>query len=92
MNYKDINDKIYVKSIYQIKNNDMILHTNIIEHNKYTYFNNSLTINENFFYNFNKYMDTITFLINFETISNNIGDVKYILKNNNRLVFKHYGN
>ena len=29
LNYIDINDKIYVKSIYQIKNNDTILHTNI---------------------------------------------------------------
>ena len=35
LKYTNIDDKIYVKSIYQIKNNDTILYTNIIDHNKY---------------------------------------------------------
>ena len=75
LNYTNIKDNIYVKSIYQIKNNDTVLYTNIIDHNKYTYFNNHLTINETIFYTFEKDMNSITFLINFEKIKNNIGDI-----------------
>ena len=92
LNYTDINDKIYVKSIYQIKNNDMILYTNIIDHNKYSYFDNYLTIDETMFYTFDEDINNITFSFNFETIKNNINDIKYIFKNNNRLILKHYGN
>ena len=80
LNYTNINDKIYVKSIYQIKNNDTDLYTNIIDHNKYSYFDNHLSIDETIFYAFDKDINAITFLINFEKIKNNIGDIKYILK------------
>ena len=76
LNYTNINDNIYVNSIYQIENNDTVLYTNIIDHNKYTFFNNHLTINETIFYTFEKDMNSITFLINFETVKNNIGDIK----------------
>ena len=92
LNYTNISDKIYVKSIYQLKNNNTILYTNIINHNKYEYFDNHLTINETIFYTFNEDINNLTFLFYFETIKNNISDIKYIFDNNNRLIFKHYGN
>ena len=74
------------------KNNDTILYTNIIDHTKYSYFDNFLTINETTFFNFDKDINSITFLINFETIKNNINDIKYIFKNNNRLILKNFRN
>ena len=44
------------------------------------------------FYTFNEDIDNITFLFKFETIKNDINDIKYIFNNNNRLIFKHYSN
>ena len=44
------------------------------------------------FYTFDEDIDNITFSFNFETIKNNINDIKYIFKNNNRLILKHFGN
>ena len=92
LNYTNIDDRIYLKSIYQIKNNDTILYTNIINHNKYEYFDNHLTINETIFYTFNEDINNLSFLFKFETIKNDISDIKYIFNNNNRLIFKHYSN
>ena len=89
---ENINDRIYIKSNYQIKNNDEILYTRIVEHINYSYFDKYLTINEYILFNFEKEVDSISFLITFETKRYNIDDVKYIYKNNDRFIFKHYGN
>ena len=40
--------------------------------------NNHLTIDETIFYTFEKDINSITFSFNFETIKNNINDIKYI--------------
>ena len=90
LKYSNINDIIYLKSIYQIKNDNIVLYTSVINHNKYSFFDDYLTINETIFYTFSKDIDNINFIINFETIKNDIQDIEYIFNNNDRLVFKHY--
>ena len=49
LNYVNINYKNYVKSIYKILNDKIILYDRIIDHSNYSSFNNYLTIDENFF-------------------------------------------
>ena len=49
VNYVDINYKNYVRLIYKISNDKIVLHERIIDHRNYYSFNNYLTIDENFF-------------------------------------------
>ena len=49
LNYVNINYKNYVKSIYKILNDKIILYERIIDHSNYSFFNNYLTIDEKFF-------------------------------------------
>ena len=49
LNYVNINYRNYVKSIYKILNDKIVLYDKIIDHSNYSSFNNYLTIDEEFF-------------------------------------------
>ena len=50
LNYENINERNYVKSTYEIRDSEKnVLYTSIIDHNKYSYFENYLTIKEKIF-------------------------------------------
>ena len=82
----------YVKSIYKISNDNNVLYERIIYHSNYSSFNNYLTIDEKFFYNFNEDIQNITFSIKFEMTGIYVIRLFYNKRNNNRLILKHYGN
>ena len=73
-----------------MKNNNTVLYERIIDHSNYSSFNNYLTIDEKFFYNFNDDIGNITFSIKFEITDTKIIRLFYNKRNNNRLILKHY--
>ena len=91
LNYVNINYKNYVKSIYKILNDENVLYERIIDHGKYFSFNNCLTIDEKFFYNFNEDIENVKFSIKFEMTESYVIRLFYN-KRNNRLILKHFGN
>ena len=92
LNYVNINYKNYVRSIYKISNDNNVLYEKNIDHRNYSSFNNYLTIEEAFFYNFNEDIQNITFSIKFEMNESYVIRLFYNIRNNNRLILKHYGN
>ena len=46
LNYVNINLKNYVRSIYKILNDKIVLYERIIDHRNYSSFNNYLTVDE----------------------------------------------
>ena len=92
LNYVNINYRNYVRSIYKILNNEIVLYERIVDHSNYSSFNNDLTIYEKFFYNFNEDIQNITFSIKFEITKSYVIRLFYNKRNNNRLILKHYGN
>ena len=88
LNYVNINYKNYVKSIYKILNDKIVLY----DHRNYSSFNNYLTIDEKFFYNFNEDIENIKFTIKFEMTESYVIRLFYNKRNNNRLILKHFGN
>ena len=55
LEYRDTDDRHYVKSIYEILDeNDDSLYIKSVTNNNYAYFSNRLIIDENIFYNFTK--------------------------------------
>ena len=81
-----------VKSIYKILNDKIVLYERIIDHSNYSSFNNYLTIDEKFLYNFNNDIQNITFSIKFEMTAIKVIRLFYKKRNNNRLILKHFGN
>ena len=94
LEYELINEKVYIKSIYEIKDMDNnTLYTKTIDHNTYTYFENKLFINENLFYSFNKSVEKINFSIRFQLVNFfKVVKIWYIKNDNYRLILKHFGN
>ena len=69
------NNSLYIKSV-----NDT----------EYSYFSKYIFINEDIFYNFNKSIDSIKFIIKFQmALSRNI-NIWYVKNNNYRFILKHY--
>ena len=66
LHYVNINNKNYVKSIHRMLNDKIVLYERIIDHTKYSSFNNYLTIDEKMFYNFNEDIENSTFSIKFK--------------------------
>ena len=55
LEYENINEKIYVNTVYEIfDENNNSLYISIINNNDYKYFSNKVSIKENIFYNFTK--------------------------------------
>ena len=94
LEYRNINDRNYVKNIYEILDeNNNRLYIKTISNDEYLYFSNKMTIDENIFYNFNKNIKKLKFVIKFQKLSSTRVIYLYYIKNNNyRLILKHYGN
>ena len=92
LEYRDTDDRHYIKSIYEIfDENNNRLYIKSITNNDYIYFSNKLIIDENIFYNFTKNIKKIKFVIKFQKLlSSRIIYVYYIKNENNRFILKHY--
>ena len=94
LEYRDINDRNYVKNIYEILDeNNNRLYIKTINNDEYNYFSNKVIIDEYIFYNFNKNVKKLKLVIKFQKLSASRIIYLYYIKNDNyRLIFKHYGN
>ena len=91
LEYENINDKIYVNTLYEIfDENNNSLYISRINNNEYNYFSNKITIKENIFYNFTKNVKNIKIRINFVAINTKVIKIWYINDNNYRFILKHY--
>ena len=92
LEYRNINDKNYVKNIYEIfDENDNSIYIKTISNDEYSYFSNKVIIGENIFYNFNKDIKKIKFVIKFQKLSASRVIYLYYMKNlNYRFILKHY--
>ena len=91
LQYEDISERSYVKSVYQIfDENDNSLYIKSVNNNDYQYYSNKIFIDENIFYNFNKDIKKIEFVIKFQMLLSRIIKIWYIKNNNYRFILKHY--
>ena len=92
LEYRNINDRNYVKNIYQIMDeNDNSLYIKSVNNSEYPYFSNKVTIYEDIFINFTKNIKKIKFVIKFQKLSSTRVIYLYYMKNDNyRLILKHY--
>ena len=91
---KDISERNYVKTIYQLfdDENNNSLYVKSINNNEYvSYFSNRVIIDEDIFYNFNKNVKKIKFIIKFQMLLSRVIKICYIKNNNYRLTMKNYG-
>ena len=93
LEYIRINDRNYVKNLYEILDeNDNSLYIKSVSNNEYPYFSNRIIIDDNIFHNFTKNIKKIKFVIKFQKISSTSIIYLYYIKNDNyRLVIKNYG-
>ena len=94
LEYRDIDDRHYVKSIYELfDENNNSLYIKSVNNNEYLYFSNKMTIDENIFDNFTNNIKKLKFVIKFQKLSSNRVAYLYYIKNDNYiLIFKHFGN
>ena len=91
LEYENINEKIYVNTVYEILDeNNNSLYISTINNNDYQYFSNKLSIKENIFYNFTKNVKNIKFRIKFVMNTAKVIKIWYINDNNFRFILKHY--
>ena len=92
LEYEDISERAYVKTIYQLLDeNDNSLYIKSVENNEYSYYSNKIFIDENIFYNFNKHIKKIKFVIKFQKLLSSRVIYLYYIKNDNyRFILKHY--
>ena len=93
LEYRHINNRNYVKNIYEILDeNDNSLYIKSASNSEYSYFSNRVIIDENIFYNFTKNVKKMKFVIKFQKISSSSIIYLYYIKNDNyRLTIKNYG-
>ena len=92
LEYEDISERNYVKTIYEIfDENDNRLYVKSTNNNKYSYFSNRVIIYENIFHNFTKNIKEIKFIIKFQMLLFRVIKIWYIKNDNYRLVIKNYG-
>ena len=91
LEYENINEKIYVNTVYEIfDENNNSLYISTINNNDYQYFSIKLSIKENIFYNFIKNVKNIKFRIKFVMTTAGVIKIWYIKNDNYRLILKHY--
>ena len=91
LQYESISERSYVKTIYQIfDENDNSLYIKSVNNNDYKYYSNKIFIDENIFYNFNKNINKIKFVIKFQMLLSRVIKIWYINNNNYRFILKHY--
>ena len=88
----DTDDRNYVKTFYELfDENDNSLYIKSVTINEYQYFSNKLIIDDNIFYNFNKSIKKIKFVIKFQKLlSSRLIKLYYIKNDNYRFILKHY--
>ena len=93
LQYDDISERNYVKTIYEIfDENNNNLYIKSINNNEYSYFSNRVIIDENIFYNFITNVKKIKFVIKFhKLLSSRVVYLYYIKNDNYRLTIKNYG-
>ena len=93
LKYEDISERSYVKTQFGIYDeNDNSLYVKSDNINEYLYSSNKVIIDENIFYNFNKAVKKIKFVIKFQKDLDRIIKIWYIKNDNYRLILKNYGN
>ena len=94
LEYQDTDDRHYVKMICELfDENDNSLYIKSVTINEYRYFSNKMLIDDNIFYNFNKVVKKLKFIIKFRKLSpSRVIKIYYIKNDNYRLILKHYGN
>ena len=91
LQYESISERNYVKTIYEIfDENDNSLYIKSVTNNDYAYFSNRVIINENIFYDFNKVVKKIKFVIKFQMLLSRVIKIFYIKNDNYRLTIKNY--
>ena len=93
LEYRNINDRNYVKNIYEILDeNDNSLYIKSTSNSEYSYFSNRVVIDEEIFYTFTKNIKKMKFVIKFQKLSASRFIYLYYIKNDNyRLTIKNYG-
>ena len=91
LEYENINEKIYVNTVYEIfDENNNSLYISTINNNDYHYFSNKVSIKENIFYNFTENFKNIKFRNKFLMTAVKVIKIWYIKNNNYRFILKHY--
>ena len=92
LQYDDISERNYVKTIYQLLDeNNNSLYIKSINNNEHSYFSNRVIIDENIFLNFTKDIKKIKFVIKFQKLLSSRVIYLYYIKNQNyRFILKHY--
>ena len=91
LQYEDISERNYVKSIYQLfDENDNSLYIKSVTNSNYAYFSNRVIVDENIFYNFTKNVKKIKFVIKFQMLLSRVIKIWYIKNENYRFILKHY--
>ena len=84
LEYKQISERNYVKSIYQLfDENNNSLYIKSVTNNDYAYFSNRVIIDENIFYNFISNVKKIKFVIKFQKLLLSRVIYLYYIKNDN---------
>ena len=92
LQYENISERAYVKTLYELfDENDNSLYIKSVSNNDYSYYSNKIFIDENIFYNFNKNVTKIKFVIKFQMILSRVIKLWYIKNDNYRLTIKNYG-
>ena len=93
LEYRSINDRNYVKNIYEILDeNEYSLYIKSTSNSKYSYFSNRVAIDEEIFYTFTKNIKKLKLIIKFQKLSESRVIYLYYIKNDNyRLTIKNYG-
>ena len=92
LQYDDISERNYVKTIYQLLDeNNNSLYIKSINNNEYSYFSNRIIVDEDIFLNFIKDIKKIKFVIKFQKLLSSRFIYLYYIKNDNyRFILKHY--
>ena len=92
LKYDDISERNYVKTIYQLfDENNNSLYIKSINNNEYSYFSNRVIIDEDIFLNFTKNVKKMKFVIKFnKLLSSRVIYLYYIKNDNYRFILKHY--
>ena len=91
LQYEDISERNYVKTIYEIfDENDNSLYIKSVTNNDYAYFSNRVIVDEKIFYNFTKNIKKIKFVIKFQMLLSRVVYLYYIKNDNYRLTIKNY--
>ena len=92
LQYEDISERSYVKSVYEIfDENDNSLCIKSVTNNNYSYFSNRVIVDENIFYNFTKDIKKFIFVIKFQMLLSRVIYLYYIKNEDYRLTIKNYG-